>query len=95
MAEWVTVRSKKDLPYKSGVYVIRDGDKCLYVGKAQNLRNRFGTHQIEVGRICGRDVKFDPEKLTISYLLLPIEGLHFEEMYYIHIFNPSLNKKRR
>lgn len=36
--------SWKDIPEKPGVYVIIEGDQCIYVGQSENVRERLKTH---------------------------------------------------
>ena len=74
----------KTVPSRPGVYIMYgEGDLCLYVGKARNLKNRVGSYfrntglttktMVMVGKIIRMDVQItrsDNEALLLEYNLI-------------------------
>lgn len=72
-------------PESQGIYFLFDGDECVYVGSATNIRQRFKSHTAAAG--------LD----RCEYILLPesivsnINRLHMVEQFFIECLQPRLN----
>ena len=64
---------------KSGIYFGWRGSKCFYVGRSSNIKNRLRSHQI----ISLSD--------DVSWLEMPDEDTHANELFYIWLLQPESN----
>lgn len=75
----------EDYPDGPAVYFLWDQrrDECVYVGKAVNVRNRLRSH----------------EKLRdwmkVSFIEMPEEDIHTNELFYIWLLKPPLNSESK
>lgn len=56
-----------DIPKSAGVYAWFQGDQCMYVGKASNLRARLGKH-----RSASLDLSRSTLRASVAVLLLGV-----------------------
>lgn len=80
------------LPDYSGIYIVTDQtDYVLYVGKSQNIKNRWlGHHRHK--QLIRRDRK--DRIFYIYFNHFPLNKLDEEEKYYINILSPALNNTK-
>jgi hypothetical protein len=64
---------------KSGIYFGWRNSKCFYVGRSSNIKNRLRSHQI----ISLSD--------DVSWLEMPDEDTHANELFYIWLLQPESN----
>ena len=69
------------LPQASGIYFLWEKDKIIYVGRANDLKQRLrlGVHHVLRG------------ELMISFLIVPLSKIQFSESYYIGLLKPKEN----
>jgi hypothetical protein len=68
-----------DMGDKSGIYFGWRNSKCFYVGRSSNIKNRLRSHQI----ISLSD--------DVSWLEMPDEDTHANELFYIWLLQPESN----
>lgn len=76
----------ESLPYKSGCYIVRDGDRVLYVGQSVNIRQRWASHTHK------RFIERNFPNATIEAVLYNRE-LEAKEAELIKKLHPVMNDK--
>jgi excinuclease UvrABC nuclease subunit len=74
------------LPDAPGIYLILDGDECLYVGQSRNLRQRWKVHH----RL--RQIRQLSADLVIAWLIAAPSELRTIERLLIEQLQPRLNR---
>lgn len=88
----VLLRNKESLPDYSGIYIVVDHkESVLYVGKSQNIKDRWVGHHRHK-QLIRKDKK--DKRLSIYFCHFPVEQLDREERYYINLLYPSLNNTK-
>jgi excinuclease UvrABC nuclease subunit len=81
----------KRIPIVPACYGFFSGDRCLYIGKAVNLRARISLHQWRFGRINSQPFPEIQEPLKIKAVILPLETLVSREYELITELRPEMN----
>lgn len=79
---------------KAGIYAIYNNDNiCMYVGKANNIRNRTRWHISNTKSNPLRDVKHNLIFCKYAILDCPVDR-DIYETYYINLYQPKLNYEK-
>ena len=107
----VAKRCRESIPHEAGVYMLCAlpprcagfGESAglfnaLYVGRAQNLRHRFGEYQQRINISKGARHILDKlpdkgERISFVYSVVPSEHLRETEGRLIHCLGPAVNKR--
>lgn len=87
-ARTITWGNFHELPSESGVYIVCDGERILYVGQSKNMRRRWTRHhrKQQINNLQSDNIK-------IAFLLLSEKELASAERMFIAVLKPVFNGK--